>query len=537
MVDVASLCSGLPDATDSVPSCQSSPHTCSHSDESLLDNRSYSQNSHGLFMRTDHLSGPVLSNSSAVMASKCSFDQAVPSCRTSACALSDYDEALSDGSFSDYDSLHSAGEKSSPLDAGYIPKALTGSMSHKHITGSSTHHAGSCAVHSNDGNNCLPDLRPMSVILPGHDASLSAETHKHHRPCEIMENTTDKYGHRHSNEMQTNSSSEGDCILVDSVAVDDDHSTVGGKVSAWSKRHKRRNHQKSSFITPDLYTHDSDSSAGSVLCNDDDVLPDLRPVTSILLTPSSPAPAAGGGGGGGGGDSQQKYTSTAQWHGKSQLKNDRHKCKIRCRSNRTQQEYCNKNIGVKQKPEDCYVRKREGGTQPLENMHKQQKPMKDCSTPVTREPKPLRKVRVSKRRRMSGKYSPTTDHAKNSPFVTSQESKLVQFAMNNHEEILSYVSRHTLATKQRPRVTATCTPQHLRELDPGLYRQCVTLCNVRPREIDSLLSYISRLFRPYLAGLGMHNIIAIVQRFEDITFFVVEKYVEHYKANMCSQRQ
>ena len=59
------------------------------------------------------------------------------------------------------------------------------------------------------------------------------------------------------------------------------------------------------------------------------------------------------------------------------------------------------------------------------------------------------------------------------------DSKLVQFTVNNHREILKYLQNHQLDLKPRPSVTSRFSPQHLKAVDPGLYKKAVIRSKVK----------------------------------------------------------
>ena len=129
---------------------------------------------------------------------------------------------------------------------------------------------------------------------------------------------------------------------------------------------------------------------------------------------------------------------------------------------------------------------------------------------------PKRQIRVSKE----------TKSKKESKIMNS-ESKLVKFAMNNHEKIAGFLQNYKMDSNLRPKVTNKFLPGDLKACDPKLYKKVRIRTKVKSSETDALLSYLCQTFQKYV--VGSENLDAMVQRNEDIFDFIVSAYEEDYR--------
>lgn len=110
---------------------------------------------------------------------------------------------------------------------------------------------------------------------------------------------------------------------------------------------------------------------------------------------------------------------------------------------------------------------------------------------------------------------------------TRKSSKLVQFAQQHNSLISHFLNKHHLTSSRRPCVSARCSPQQLLADHPHLYRRAECRARLKQRELDALLVYVCREFGTHLAGT--EDVLALVQRAEDLTDFIVKRYVQQYQ--------
>ena len=116
--------------------------------------------------------------------------------------------------------------------------------------------------------------------------------------------------------------------------------------------------------------------------------------------------------------------------------------------------------------------------------------------------------------------------AKAAPIQAEKPSKLVNWAIKNHQEVLGFIKSHILDTKHRPSVTSRFGPLQLKAAHPEVYRRLQIRTKVKPRETDALLNYLCGTFRQYL--VDTKNVHALVQRSEDVADFIIDKYAKQY---------
>ena len=123
-------------------------------------------------------------------------------------------------------------------------------------------------------------------------------------------------------------------------------------------------------------------------------------------------------------------------------------------------------------------------------------------------------------------HSHTVPKSCSTVLVTNQTT-LVEFAVQNQEEILHFLKNHTLDKERRPSVTSKFTPEHLKAHAPKLYEKAKRRIQVKGSEMNGLLVHLYNKYSRFLVGIK--NLCSLVQRGEDVTDFILEMYMKEFK--------